>query len=247
MGFGSFRSGKKGERKGGGLQILMPKSDKFNFTKIKNNNKEILEIEGTLYGIGLKLVIVYFDVRKDEEGKKVNKKIRKDMEKIIENNNKEGLILAGDFNGHLRMIDGRDNDDNGKMLMEWVEKYEVILLNLDERCEGKYTRIQKDQKTTVDYILVNKKIFDKIESIKIDENKETLEGSDHVAMSIKIKVKKENNGFKKSKWKVKEYYSDKDEDINKLVDYIENKWSQLKPRNYQAVIDDIQDASDKIG
>ena len=34
-GFGSFRSGKKGERKGGGLQILMPKSEKFNFTKIK--------------------------------------------------------------------------------------------------------------------------------------------------------------------------------------------------------------------
>ncbi len=74
------------------------------------------------------------------------KKMRKDLEKIIENNEKEGLIITGDFNDHLRMIDGRPDNENGKMLIEWVEKYGLIILNLDEKCEGKYTRIQKDKK-----------------------------------------------------------------------------------------------------
>ena len=46
-----------------------------------------------------------------------------------------------------------------------------------------------------------------MESIKIDENREWLVGSDHVAMSVKIKTKRENNGFRKTKLIEKEIYS----------------------------------------
>ena len=208
-GYGSFRSGKKVDRRGGGLQILMPKSEEFKFEKTKHKNTELLNIEGVMAGISVNIVLAYFDVRKTEEGRNRNKTLRKDIEQIIESNTKEGLIIAGDFNGHLRMIDGKEDDINGKMLLEWIGNYQLIMLNTEERCEGTFTRVNKDQKTTVDYILVNRKIYDLVEEIKIDENKEIIDGSDHVIMSVKLKTKIFNNGIKKAKWKIKEYYSQK--------------------------------------
>ena len=66
---------------------------------VVNKNKEFLEIEGSLFGIGMKIIIVYFDANKNEEGKRRNKKPRKEIESKIEKNDKEGLIIAGDFNG----------------------------------------------------------------------------------------------------------------------------------------------------
>ena len=174
----------------------------------KHENREILEAEGKIYGIGIKLVVVYFDADKGEEGKKANRKIRKDIEKIIENNEQEGLIILGDFNGHLRMIDGKRDDENGKMILDWGEQYGLITLNLEEKCEGTYTRIAKEQKTTIDYILVNRKIYDIVEEIEIDEDRNILEGSDHVAMRTAIRVK-EIQGFRKPKWKKKNIYRTK--------------------------------------
>ena len=206
---------------------------------MKNTNKEILEAEGKIYGIGIKIVVVYFDSDRGEDGKEANKRIKRDIQRIIENNEQEGLIIAGDFNGHLRMIDGRKDDENGKMIIGWGEEYGLITLNLEEKCEGTYTRIVKEQKTTVDYILVNKKIYDIVEEIEIDENRDILEGSDHVAMRMSLRVK-ETRGFQKPKWKKREYVSNKEEDIEELVQYIEEKWRENKPQDPQSMLDDIE-------
>ena len=84
-----------------------------------------------------------------------------------------------------------------------------------------------------------------MESIKIDEGKDLLEGSDHVAMEIDLKLKSENNGFRKAKWVTQEYYSERDNDIDSLVDYIENKWTNEKPVNHQKVIEDIKEGAEK--
>ena len=192
-------------KKGGGLQMLFKKDKDINLRNMKNTNKEILEAEGKIYGIGIKIVVVYFDSDRGEDGKEANKRIKRDIQRIIENNEQEGLIIAGDFNGHLRMIDGRKDDENGKMIIGWGEEYGLITLNLEEKCEGTYTRIVKEQKTTVDYILVNKKIYDIVEEIEIDENRDILEGSDHVAMRMSLRVK-ETRGFQKPKWKKENMY-----------------------------------------
>ena len=51
--------------------------------------------------------MAYFDVRKDEEGRENNQGIREEMERLIEGNEKEGVIVLGDFNGHLEELDGK--------------------------------------------------------------------------------------------------------------------------------------------
>lgn len=230
----------KGEKKGGGIQILMPKMKEIKFNKNKNKNKELLEIEGSIFGTKLKIIIAYFDANKNEEGKKRNKILRKDIEKIIEKNENEGLIIAGDFNGHLRAIDGRDDDINGRMLMEWVDEQGMIMLNLDEKCEGKYTRIRGDQRTTVDYIMVNRKIYSIFEGMKIDEKKEIIENSDHVFISMKMRATNNQSGFKKPKWITKKYLSDKEKDIEELVDEIENKWEENYPKQTQKLMEEVE-------
>ena len=230
----------KGDKKGGGIQILMPKMQQLKFKKVENKNKELLEIEGNLFGVEMKIIIVYFDANRDDEGKKRNKKLKKDIENKIERNEKEGLIIAGDFNGHLRMIDGRNDDKNGKMITEWVEGYGMILLNLDEKCEGRYTRVRGEQRTTVDYILVNKKIYDMFENMRIDENKEVMENSDHVIMSMELKTESRKSGFQKPKWIVKEYLSDKEGDVEALADEIEKKWERGYPMYTQEVMEEIR-------
>ena len=219
--------------------MLFKKDKDINLRNMKNTNKEILEAEGKIYGIGIKIVVVYFDSDRGEDGKEANKRIKRDIQRIIENNEQEGLIIAGDFNGHLRMIDGRKDDENGKMIIGWGEEYGLITLNLEEKCEGTYTRIAKEQKTTIDYILVNSKIYDIVEEIEIDEDRNILEGSDHVAMRTAIRVK-ETQGFRKPKWRKKEYISNKDEDIEELVQYIEGKWSENRPQNPQEMLDDLE-------
>ena len=93
------------------------------FEERKKKNEEILEIDGICFGMEMKIILVYFDVRRNEEGRNNNDKIRKDIESMIKNNKKEGLLILGDFNGHLETLDGRKDDRNGKMVMEWMNNF----------------------------------------------------------------------------------------------------------------------------
>ena len=79
--FNTFRSGGK---KGGGIQIIMPESEGIKFKKIENESTEILDLEGEIYGMGIKIILVYFDANKNKVGNEANRKIRKDVETLIE-------------------------------------------------------------------------------------------------------------------------------------------------------------------
>ena len=47
--------------------------------------------------------------------------------------------MLGDFNAHLPLLEDRREDINGKMVMRWVRKDNLILLNADEMCSGTHT------------------------------------------------------------------------------------------------------------
>ena len=106
----------------------MRKGNYFNFSKRENNNREFLEIEGTCFDSKIKIILVYFDVDKSKDGEKVNAKIRKDIEKRIEVKDDEGLIILGDFNGHIRGLGPQETDFNGKMVLEWLSSYQPTTL-----------------------------------------------------------------------------------------------------------------------
>ena len=207
---------KKKDKKGGGIQVLLSNMSEIVLEKKANNNRDMLELEGKIHGMRMKMVVVYFDANKDEGGRSRNRKLRSDIERIMENNKMEGLMIMGDFNGHLKMIDGKDDDENGKMILEWIEKYKLIMLNLEDRCEGIYTRIRGEQKTTIDYVLVNDRVYEDFRHMHIDEEKEIIDGSDHTLITVDLEVQK-SMGKNKTRWKDVIYYSDKEEVIKECV------------------------------
>ena len=218
----------KKDRKGGGLMILYRKNNKMNFNKIENKNKNILEIEGRCLGIKLRIVLVYFDVRKGTKGTNANKPIQRAVEKIIEKEEEEALIILGDFNGHIGIIkETRPLDKNGKMILRWLDDYNLTLLNLDEKCEGAFTRTIKDQKSIVDYVLINKKMYNRFKEMKIDENKEIYDRSDHNLITVNFMVKNEGN-IRKNPMIEREYYTKDPETLKIYCEKLEQYGEENK-------------------
>ena len=58
------------DTKGGGLMILHKKSEKMKFNKVDNEHNDILEIEGECNNIKMRIVLVYFGVKKSLEANK---------------------------------------------------------------------------------------------------------------------------------------------------------------------------------
>ena len=71
----------RGGRRGGGLQVIYPDDERVVLDKVENDCSEILELDGIIYGMDIKMVIVYMDTRKNKKGEEANKKIRKKLER----------------------------------------------------------------------------------------------------------------------------------------------------------------------
>ena len=72
---------------------------------------------------------------------KRNEKIRGEVEKIILNVTKvnESLMLLGDFNRHVGNKGPQNINQNGNMILEIIEKHDLIMLNDDLECRGEIT------------------------------------------------------------------------------------------------------------
>ena len=155
----------------------------------------------------MKIILVYFDVKRNEEGKENNKKIKSDIEYMIKNNKLESLLILGDFNGHLETLDGRKDDINGRMALDWSTNFDLVLMNNDVKCEGTFTREKGEQKTAIDKVLMNRNLYEKCKSMKIDEDIDILDISYHNLISIEFNARqKSGHSFNKKKWVEEEFY-----------------------------------------
>ena len=49
------------------------------------------------------------------------------------------LILLGDFNAHVGIVGPQELNRNGRLLLNLMETYSLILLNNNEKCVGEIT------------------------------------------------------------------------------------------------------------
>ena len=237
----------KGGKKGGGIMVLAPEMEEINLHKKENECTELLDLEGEIYGMGIKIVVVYFDSNKNREGNEANKKIRTEVEKLIENNEKQGLMILGDFNGHIELLDGRKDDLNGKMLGRWVENYNMVMLNMDERCKGVYTWSRGDSKTAIDYVMVNEAVYNIFERMEIDEEKEWFEDSDHHLVSSFYKVRDSGiNNFNGEKWKTVKFLRKDKESLIKLRMELEREWEKGDIMDKEMEDESLEGKADEI-
>ena len=54
------------------------------------------------------------------------------------------------------------------------------MMKCDEKCMDTVTRVERNDKSVIDYILINDKMYQYYESMEIDEDKLMYDLSDHV-------------------------------------------------------------------
>ena len=132
----------KRDKKGGGLTIGYKKDNRIKLEEITVKNRDILALEGTIMNTKIRIILSYFDSTKLKTGIDFNRnrRIQKDIEKLIEVDPGTTLICLGDFNGRLTRVEPNIvTDANGKMLEDWVTNYDLHHLNTTDKCTGKYT------------------------------------------------------------------------------------------------------------
>ena len=107
-----------------------------------------------------------------------NKNNMKEIESII-NDIQGSYMILGDFNGHLGFLGPHQMNKNGELLYNLIDKHNLILLNGHPECTGEITWEQKNKRSVIDYILVNKNMHENFISMNIDDNKEEFDLSDH--------------------------------------------------------------------
>jgi len=153
----------------------------------------------SLNNITIKIIVVYFAVKSSKGSEERNRKIQSEIESVVEDEN-DPLLIIGDFNGHMNELGEQCEDINGRMVKRFINDYGLILMNLDEKCEGVTTWQRGEQKSVIDYALVNVKMYNLIEGLKIDEDEEIMDISDHKLFDIKLRIeeckptKKSGNG-----------------------------------------------------
>ena len=179
------------DRKGGGLMILWGDQLKVEMEKIENIHQDILGAKGKFKDIVVIILLVYFSVNDTPR----NDEIKAKIEAIVEQYQDEdcGVMLLGDFNAHVGFIGDQQLNRNGKIILDMMERFNLILLNGDERCDGKSTWQQGNKKSSIDHILVNEKMYNRFRGMKIDEDKEVLDFSDHNLISAKFHMNRERS------------------------------------------------------
>ena len=144
------------------------------------------------------------------------------------------LMIMGDFNAKLDIIDEKKSSGNGKRMKKMIDKYELKVLNFDPETEGKWTRIQRkegvEHRSQIDYIITDTTTQQKTAETTIDEEKmytpfrtkkcgsdKSVVFSDHCAITTKLNITKGSTRRKSSGEKLK-YWIITDEGMQKYCE-----------------------------
>ena len=123
------------EKRGGGLMVMYREREGFRWAKIENGIPDILEIEGRLGDIEARIFLCYFRTGNEEEIIRGNRELREYILGRIEQIEQEiGIMVLGDFNGHLGYLGDQVENRTGKLINEMIDGGNLNLLNIDDRC-----------------------------------------------------------------------------------------------------------------
>ena len=123
--------------------------------------------------------------RKNDTGeRKAAKFWREITDEIMRYRSKgKNVILMGDMNARLGEVVGDTmTNDNGRKLKEVSEMYDMMILN-KEWGYKKWTRIEKEEKSIIDYVVINREMRERVVEMKVVERDL---GSDHMAIEVQF-------------------------------------------------------------
>jgi len=233
------------DKKGGGLMILYRKDDllKMEISQRETTNSDILAVKVVVGCLKVLIALVYIDVKDKER----NLKIYEDLNIIMQDTPMDyGKIIMGDFNAHVGFLGEQRLNINGELLLHFMEKWNLVMLNADDRCEGQYTRIDRNEYSVIDYMLVDEKMCCRFRSLVIDEKKEKFDLSDHCFILGKFVIEC-RTGRWGEKWETREYYKVNDENLmGEFVMEIENRIENQRIDNMLQFDDVLKKTADDV-
>ena len=236
------------EKKGGGLMVVYSEKNDIEIQEREVRNNDIMCLDVKLGSDSFKLLLVYLDVKDKEINSKIKQTLFAELEQLKMD---EKFVLLGDFNAHLGFLGQQHINWNGKMVLDIMEKGNLVLLNGVEECSGEITRSQRGEESAIDFVLFNQNMFQKFCAIEIDEGKELFDLSDHCLLTVTIDVNRKKNNFdKKCEKQIIEYYKLNSEELksrflNKLEEDI-NENKHLQQNTMQDLDRAIKENAEKI-
>lgn len=208
---------KLNDKKGGGLMVLR-KGENVQMTETDTKNEDVMIVECEICSMKFTLFLVYLSVNDNDRNTKIMNEIQQRPQRLEEN-----YIVIGDFNGHIGIIGQQSINENGRKLLNLSEELNLTILNCDLECKGE-TTWEREQKSTIDFALVNSLFYKHFVEMTIDEDGEEYDLSDHKLITIKFGGK-EQNGNKKNEGKYKEitYLKINENTVKHYKKLLENK------------------------
>merc|ERR1711891_84556 len=197
------RAGRPEQDKGGGLIIGHLTDEKVKSEKKETESDNILVVEGEIHKEKIRIVLVYFNCGKLTMGRRFNENRKiQEVEQLMQVKEGTKLVVLGDLNTRLRTLEpGIDTDVNGRMIESWVTDKNLLHLNNTKKCEGKYTFGNPGgRRSAIDHILINGETQQNYKGMRVDENKEELNISDHNLLRYWFKLGRTET----TKWEKKE-------------------------------------------
>ena len=237
------------DRKGGGLMVMYEEKERLYFEKKECRNADMMMLEGQVGAVRMRIIVVYLRTGNEVEVMEYNRKIMGEVEeKVQQVQDKEiGVLLLGDFNAHLGYVGHHQENRNGKAVNEMMERMDMILLNLEERCEGTYTWECGERKSVIDLVMVNGKAYEQFAGMKIDEDREEFDLSDHAMITVKLKMahKVKKNG-ERGGWITTDYYDMDEKKMKVFRERVEEKLIAVAEMNIKTLNEVVKQQAEEV-
>ena len=176
------------DKKGGGLAVIgLSHMFKENIEMKESKCKDIMNIEFEINkGKVIKIFIVYIDVKDKVRNAGIYGQLNKLMEEVGE---EEKVVVMGDFNSHIGFIGEQELNYNGRIMLDFIDRWNLIMLNADDRCVGVVTRKQRGEESVLDYILISRTVYDGFGGMVVDENKLKFDLSEDWLLTVDLEMR----------------------------------------------------------
>ena len=84
---------------------------------------------------------------------------------MFKNTNTRNYIILGDLNGHTGFLGPQSMNKNGEIMLDLIDKNNLILLNGQPECKGEITWQQRECKIIIDYLIIDAELHQRFEKM----------------------------------------------------------------------------------
>ena len=108
-----------------------------------------------------------------------------------------------------------------------MESHNLSMLNCSLQCTGEVTWCRGTQQSVIDYVLANECMYNKLQDMRIDEERQKFDLSDHNLIEVKFEVGPARaESFNNARWREDTFFSCEEDKLERFIEEMEMALSQ---------------------